>query len=195
MSTPLRDERFTVAEAAFLTDLPPAAIHRAIDGGVIAARRVRGHRGVSREIGLTEIIFLHLVKSVSGTLKPGGRRELYRLLRASPKVPARVRLGPISVEVSAVRQEVRRRRLALRRAHRLIARDPEIRGGEPVIRGTRVPVHLIADLVKQGASPEELLVDYPSINREQVKAALAYAEAHPRRGRPRTRPWSRPLLG
>lgn len=195
MSTQARNERYTVAEAAFLSGLSPAAIHKAIDRGVIAAGRVRGDRRVLRRVGVTEVVFLHLVKHVCGTLKPGSRRELYRLLKDSPEVPARVSLGPVSVEVTAVRQEVSRRRRALRQAYRLIARDPGIRGGEPVVRGTRVPVYLLADLVKQGASPEELSEDYPSINREQLKAALAYAEAHPRRGRPRSRPWPRLLRG
>ena len=41
----------------------------------------------------------------------------------------------------------------LRRARRLVVSDPEILGGDPVFRGTRVPVHLIADLVAQGGEP------------------------------------------
>src|ERR1700730_870233 len=35
----------------------------------------------------------------------------------------------------------------LRRARRLIVSDPGIIGGDPVFRGTRIPVHMIAELV------------------------------------------------
>lgn len=56
----------------------------------------------------------------------------------------------------------------------------DVRAGEPVVRGTRVPVHLLADLSDQGASREELLEDYPAVSPEALDAALRYARLHPR---------------
>ena len=38
-----------------------------------------------------------------------------------------------------------------RRARRLVVTDTDICGGNPVFRGTRVPVHLIAELVGHGS--------------------------------------------
>jgi uncharacterized protein (DUF433 family) len=75
------------------------------------------------------------------------------------------------------------------RAADVVVSDPEIRGGEPVIRGTRVPVYLIADLMSQGADAREILEDYPSLTANTVRSALACAQTHPRRGRPRKAPW------
>jgi uncharacterized protein (DUF433 family) len=56
---------------------------------------------------------------------------------------------------------------------------PDVRAGEPVVRGTRVPVHLLADLSDQGASREELLEDYPAVSPEALDAALRYARLRP----------------
>ena len=67
--------------------------------------------------------------------------------------------------------------------------DPAVRAGEPVVRGTRVPVHMLADLDAQGATREELLEDYPSLTPDDLDAALLYARVYPRRGRPRRAPW------
>jgi uncharacterized protein (DUF433 family) len=47
--------------------------------------------------------------------------------------------------------------------------DPEIMGGDTVFSGTRVPVHLIAELVAQGAAPTELLEGYPRLTAEMVR--------------------------
>jgi len=55
--------------------------------------------------------------------------------------------------------------------------DPKIMAGKPVIRGTRIPVELIVRLVAQGISHEEILADYPRLQREDIQAALYYAAA------------------
>jgi uncharacterized protein (DUF433 family) len=54
--------------------------------------------------------------------------------------------------------------------------DPEILTGKPIIRGMRVSVEQILDLLSQGATEEELLQDYPMLEREDILACLAYAK-------------------
>ncbi len=56
-----------------------------------------------------------------------------------------------------------------------IVTDPAILMGKPVVRGTRIPVELV--LAKLARNPDlgELLVDYPRLTVEDVKACLAYA--------------------
>jgi len=71
----------------------------------------------------------------------------------------------------------------------MVISDPEILGGDPVFRGTRVPVHLIAELVAQGAMPAELIEGYPRLTAEMIRLAPIYAAACPLRGRPRKQPW------
>ena len=48
-------------------------------------------------------------------------------------------------------------------------------GGKPCIRGQRIRVSDVLDLLASGASYEEILRDYPFLEREDILAALAYA--------------------
>ena len=47
--------------------------------------------------------------------------------------------------------------------------------GKPCIRGKRIRVTDVLDLLSHGASPEEILQDYPSLEREDILAAIAHA--------------------
>ncbi len=53
--------------------------------------------------------------------------------------------------------------------------DPEIAHGKPVIRGLRYPVQTILELLSAGMSFDEILADYPDLEREDLLAALVYA--------------------
>lgn len=53
--------------------------------------------------------------------------------------------------------------------------DPQVMGGKPCIRGMRVTVGTIVGLIASGATPEEILDDYPYLEREDISAALSYA--------------------
>ena len=56
-------------------------------------------------------------------------------------------------------------------------------------KGTRLLVHHVAALLRQGVTEAELREDYPNLTQEMVGAAPIYAQAHPRRGRPRKPSW------
>jgi uncharacterized protein (DUF433 family) len=65
----------------------------------------------------------------------------------------------------------------LRRARSLVLSDPEIMGGDPVFRGTRIPVHIISELVTQGSNQAELLESYPRLTAEMIRLAPVCAAA------------------
>jgi len=48
-------------------------------------------------------------------------------------------------------------------------------GGRPCIRGQRIRVSDVLELLGAGASFEEVLADYPSLEREDILAAIDYA--------------------
>jgi uncharacterized protein (DUF433 family) len=48
-------------------------------------------------------------------------------------------------------------------------------GGRPCIRGKRLRVTDVLDLLSAGASFEEILEDYPFLEREDILAAIEYA--------------------
>lgn len=52
--------------------------------------------------------------------------------------------------------------------------DPAICHGKPTIRGLRYPVETIMGLLNAGMSEEEILADYPDLEREDILAVLAY---------------------
>ena len=58
-----------------------------------------------------------------------------------------------------------------------IAVDPAICGGRPHIRETRVRVADVLDMLAGGATPGEIVEDFPYLAPEDVAAALAYAAA------------------
>jgi uncharacterized protein (DUF433 family) len=60
-------------------------------------------------------------------------------------------------------------------AERWIVSDPEVLGGKPIIKGTRLSVQLILGELARGASPDELLQEYPGLTPEGITAALEYA--------------------
>jgi uncharacterized protein (DUF433 family) len=56
-----------------------------------------------------------------------------------------------------------------------ISQRPEVMGGKPCIRGKRVTVGMIVGQIGAGRSIDDLLVDYPYLEREDVLEALRFA--------------------
>ena len=53
--------------------------------------------------------------------------------------------------------------------------EPGKMGGRVCIRGLRITVGLVVSLLAEGASREEILTDYPDLEPEDIRQALAYA--------------------
>ena len=58
-----------------------------------------------------------------------------------------------------------------------ITANPEIFGGKPIIRGLRISVELVLSLLAQGENWDNILVDYPDLEIDDIRACLAYAHA------------------
>jgi uncharacterized protein (DUF433 family) len=56
-----------------------------------------------------------------------------------------------------------------------ITQSPTVMGGKPCIRGLRVTVGMLVGQVGAGRTIEELLADYPYLEREDILEALRYA--------------------
>ncbi|HLN39876.1 MAG TPA: DUF433 domain-containing protein [Xanthobacteraceae bacterium] len=56
-----------------------------------------------------------------------------------------------------------------------ITQNPAVMGGKPCIRGLRVTVGMIVGQIGAGQSIDQLLADYPYLQREDVLEALRYA--------------------
>ena len=53
--------------------------------------------------------------------------------------------------------------------------NPKVMLGKPVIRGTRITVENILERLGAGESVEDILEAYPTLGRDAIQGALAYA--------------------
>jgi uncharacterized protein (DUF433 family) len=53
--------------------------------------------------------------------------------------------------------------------------NPEIRFGKPVIKGTRITVYDVLQWLASGLTHEDILEDFPQLNKNALLACLAYA--------------------
>jgi uncharacterized protein (DUF433 family) len=56
-----------------------------------------------------------------------------------------------------------------------ITQDPAVMGGKPCIRGMRVTVGMIVGQIGAVHTIEEVLGDYPNLEREDILQVLGYA--------------------
>ena len=177
---------FTPTEAAVLTGLPLKAVNNAIDKKTVSA--VTGEEG-GRLLDARALVSLSLERRLSDRIAPELRRQVFDALAASPRDVVSLEGGLVKIDLREPRRQLATSLRELRRARRLVVTDPEIMGGDPVFRGTRVSVHMVAELVTQGSTAAELIEGYPHLTAEMIRLAPIYAAAYPLRGRPRRQPW------
>ncbi len=189
----MKENSYTPAQASAVAKLPMKAIHKLIDGRLIRPRMMRRGREMQRLLSSEQVVYLRLEAEGVRLLPLATRREVARTIMYDPDVNTIVVSGgsALVIEVKNARREVEQELKRLRKVQRMVVSDPEIMHGTPVFQGTRVPVDLVAEMVAQGATTEDILEGYPALNREQVELAPLYMQAFPRRGRPAQRPWAK----
>jgi uncharacterized protein (DUF433 family) len=189
---------YTPAQASAVANLPLPAVHKLIERRLIRPRRLRTGRSIQRMLSREQVLYLRLEAEGVRLLPITIRRAIAKKIESSSEIDAvfLTEGSALLIQVKSVRLELDQDLKRLERAENMIVSDPEIMRGTPVYRGTRIPVELIADMLSQGAKPEEILEGYPALDREKVELAPLYVQAFPRRGRPASRPWAKrkPIL-
>jgi len=209
---------YVPTEAAFVSDLSVRDVQKAFDEGWFGLQPRQSANRARRGLGLAELLHLRVIKDTSRhiVLLTETKRQIHEQLRArmsgfaiqfsmsdqgwssqcsiifrsmTKLLKEPVRVAEISIDTQHAWQQMIERLAEITAARLSVVSDPDIRGGEPVVRGTRIPVHLLASLVEQGATTEEILSDYPALDAERLRLSLRYAQHHPRLGRPKQRPW------
>jgi uncharacterized protein (DUF433 family) len=184
---------YTPAQASAVANLPLPAVHKLIERRLIRPRRLRAGRSIQRMLTRQQVLYLRLEAEGVRLLPIPTRRVIAKKIESSPEIDfvCLTEGSALVIEVKSVRLELDQDLKRLERAENMIVSDPEIMRGTPVYRGTRIPVELIANMLSQGANPEEILEGYPALDREKVELAPLYVQAFPRRGRPAPRPWAK----
>ncbi|HJT71649.1 MAG TPA: DUF433 domain-containing protein [Terriglobales bacterium] len=58
-----------------------------------------------------------------------------------------------------------------------IIRDSQVCGGEPIFKGTRVSLRTVLASLADGDTPEMIIAAFPSLTKDDVQAAIAFAAA------------------
>jgi uncharacterized protein (DUF433 family) len=184
---------YTLAQASAVANLPLPAVHKLIERRLIRPRRLRTGRSIQRMLSREQVLYLRLEAEGVRLLPMAARRAIAKKIESSPEIDTAILAeGPaLIIQVKSVRLELDQDLRRLQRAENMIVSDPETMRGTPVYRGTRIPVELIADMLIQGAKPEEILEGYPALDKERVELASLYVQAFPRHGRPASRPWAK----
>jgi uncharacterized protein (DUF433 family) len=172
---------FTTAEVAFVLREPVKTVKKALDEGPVRAKLVRRAGNAVRAVEWIDVLYLLAVRALRDELTPKARNEFYHALKGVPVERANeVRLGRLCIAIDDLKAEMHKRASELAE----LAEKVEFRqDGEAVLKGTDIEVHRIAALFR-GMTTEQICQDYPSLTPEAVAAAKAYADVHPKAGRP-----------
>jgi uncharacterized protein (DUF433 family) len=59
--------------------------------------------------------------------------------------------------------------------------EPGKRGGKPCLRGLRITVYDVLDYLAGGMTEDQILADFPELERDDIRAALGFAADRERR--------------
>jgi len=180
---------FTPGEAAAVAGVPVKAVYKTAAKRLPRATVVR--RSGQTFLTPAAIVCIRLDYELPKDVPVKVRRFVYDKLRQghSGQVEFGERMFSYIVDPRPAAATVGERMRRYRKAMRMIVENPQIQGGAATFKGTRLPVHQVADLLKQGVPEKELREDYPNLTVAMIEAARIFVEAHPRRGRPRKPAW------
>ena len=186
---------FTVRETAELSGVAPGTIEKAIQSRIVPTvpATIHSNRRPTRHLPRGAVVFFHALKAAGLTRLPvSHKRRIWQRLAGMewPRLEnvefaayTVLHLEDVPEELIASADRYLRDRAAF------IHSDPDILGGTPVIRGTRITVYSVLGRLEGGDTVDDLVEDYPDIDRRAFETAALYARSHPLRGRPAGRPW------
>lgn len=169
----------TLREAAFVFGGKLKEIVRIVEEHAALTTTVaRGGRNL-RVLGMPDLIYLQALGEVGEMLSPLGRFQLHEAL-LDGLAKHEVAVGTFLLPLDPLKINVEKRLEALEKLKDGVDGNPD----DPFIKGTEIEVYRISALLDGGATPEDVVRDYPSLVPEQIEVARAYAEAIPKKGRP-----------
>jgi uncharacterized protein (DUF433 family) len=176
---------FSPTEAAAVAGIAVKAVNNAIDKRIVVAVRNAGKTTRQRAVSSDGLLQLKLWSQVGGILSQERREKLFEAIMREPSA-SQVRADDLLIiDVAEARKQIAARTQELEEAEGMIAQDKAVMGGDPLFKGTRIPVRLMASMLEDGVSQEEILAGYPKLTSRHLALAPIWVAAHPRRGRPK----------
>jgi uncharacterized protein (DUF433 family) len=180
---------FTPAEAAAVAEVPLKAVYKTVSERLPKSSLVQ--RSGQTYLTAQAVICVRLDHDLPKEVPVKVRRFVFGKLKESSS--NRVEYGTVLfnyvVDARPTAKMITERLQRYRKVMSLIVEDPEVQGGAATFKGTRLLVHHVAALLRQGVTEVELREDYPNLTQEMIGAAPIYVQARPRRGRPRKPSW------
>ena len=174
---------YTPAEAAAVSGVAVKAVHNAIDKHIIVPVDARLY-GKKRRLGDEALLRLKLWYGVGATLTSARRERLFDEIKAAPTANSVRADDLLIIDVAEARRQIQTKIRMLDEAEAAVRASKDVLGGVPVFKGTRIPVRLVASMIAQGASTEEILSGYPKLDTHLLELAQIWVTAHPVVGRP-----------
>jgi uncharacterized protein (DUF433 family) len=185
LAIPLRRRReFTTAEASTVTGISVAKINHCVARELASLGVTIWGDGKRRLLGHDALVALRVADDFPKSLTPNARIDVIRETLAHPSRKDIVLPDKISVPVSISRKHVANGLLRLQQATSAIVSDAGILQGAPCFKGTRIPVHVVAEIAAANGV-DAAKTTYSRLTRGQIELACIYAKAYPQRGRPR----------
>ena len=181
----LPHDLFTLPEAAWAANTRVGFIKNEVDKKVVIAKE----RGLNRRLlDQSDLYYFRAMNKYHGSIDVGLRKEIYAavceaLHHLGSRRPSYVQLDLFVLQLGPIQPEIEGRIDDIKEARAAVSTDVNIRSGEPCVMGTRIPVHTLQEIVRNGGARKELAVEY-GLSVRQIEMAILYAELHPRRGRP-----------
>ena len=202
----------SLRETALLAGVQESRIRKDIETGLLAPIKVKkSDRLLFRWADI--FLFAGIYKSnlpghlrqkaferFESLIEPTSRREFYRLLDAEKIVKAtcdwsrpsrlfvshdRMKLDHyLFVDFEQIVHDLAPRVDLYAEGLARIEEKDEVLGGEPVFKGTRLSVHHVGRMYRDGEPMKNIIEDYPYLRENDVRFAELFFRAHPALGRP-----------
>jgi uncharacterized protein (DUF433 family) len=174
-------DTWTIAQAAMIIEKPSQLLQKTVERAPVKPALAQSGRKRIYVFEMRDLVFFCALDDMKDEITSHKQVELYEALKNIPRQSAigTVEIGSLRYDFKPYVRRVKKNIEATEKLFKLIDRT----GDEPMIKGTGINAHRIAAL-HDGMTIEAILQDYPSLSEQQVLAAKAYAEGHPKAGRP-----------
>jgi len=187
----VQTQEFTLAEAAALVDLSEQEVrkeieYKVINGSAVSTRAENGQPSsahASPRLSFSALVYLYLVRRSSLLLRSKERSSIYKRIvqtMAQGEIPDEIEVvDPFYLRLGAgvafLGDKVGR---FLKWKEGLVS-HPDLMGGTVTFPNSRLTVRHVGGMLEHGVDAQEILEDYPYLDRSDLEFARLFVRAYP----------------